>query len=51
MVQLNGDDMHAQHVQLHWMLFKNDLDKQDAERLAADPIVMQISMQQRDGRR
>ena len=29
----------------------NDFDKRDAERLAADPIVMQITMQQRDGRR
>ena len=44
MVQLNGDDMH-------WMLLKNDFDKHDAERLAADPTVMQITMQQRDGRR
>ena len=31
--------------------FKNDFDKRDAEHLAADPIVMQITMQQRDGRR
>ena len=39
------------HKKLHWMLYKNDFDKRDAERLAADPIVMQITMQQRDGRR
>ena len=46
MVQLNGDDMHNNNC--IGCLLKNDFDKRDAERLAADSIVMQITMQQRD---